>query len=151
MYYGTFAFFVDFIFVLWYTTFILFRGVAQLVARMVRDLIATLAIELFQNPKMPCTGWLFRTLHLSYFSQNFTLTTDLTTCKKLNILPKSRCSAAGSAHGSGPWGPEFEPPHFDHKNSRKQAILTCFWLFFYIFLTNLVFSVDHRLGLFFGF
>ena len=42
------------------------------------------------------------------------------------FVAKPRCSAAGSAHGSGPWGPEFEPPHFDHKTKKHHSVLFCF-------------------------
>ena len=27
---------------------------------------------------------------------------------------------------SGPWGPEFEPPHFDHKARKHHSVLFCF-------------------------
>ena len=36
--------------------FLPFRGVAKVVSRIVRDLIATLAMFFFQNPEKPCTG-----------------------------------------------------------------------------------------------
>ena len=55
-----------------------------------------------------------------------------TSCKFLKIMlyyigaKKSRCSAAGSARGLGPWGRRFEPCHLDQL---RELLKTLYFLF----------------------
>ena len=48
--------------------------------------------------------------------------------KKFNIITISRCSAVGSALGSGPRGRRFKSCHFDQKNEPQPLRL---WFVFY--------------------